>query len=147
MDEASASMPMFSRIVEAGGRKLLDGGIADSIPLRFMEKQGYDKNVVIVTQPRDYVKHRNKAMPLLKLAYRKYPNLIKACAERHKMYNKELRYIRRSESEGRALVIAPPEKLPVGHIEHDTNVLQEVYRIGRMTGMENLDRIKSFIGK
>lgn len=144
---ASASMPMVSRIVEVSGRKLLDGGIADSIPLRFMEKQGYDKNVVIVTQPRDYVKHRNKAIPLLKIAYRKYPDLIKACAERHKMYNKELRYIRRSESEGRTLVIAPPEKLPVGHIEHDTEVLQEVYRIGRTTGMENLDRIRSFMEK
>ena len=144
---ASASMPMFARIVEADGRKLLDGGIADSLPLRFMEKQGYEKNVVILTQPRDYVKPKNKAVPLLKLVYRKYPNLIKACADRHIMYNKELKYIRKAESEGRALVIAPPEKLPVGHIEHDSNILQEVYRIGRMTGMENLDRIRNFIGK
>jgi predicted patatin/cPLA2 family phospholipase len=144
---ASASMPMFARIVEVDGRKLLDGGIADSLPLRFMEKQGYEKNVVILTQPRDYVKPKNKAMPLLKLVYRKYPNLIKACADRHIMYNKELKYIRKAESEGRALVIAPPEKLPVGHIEHDSNILQEVYRIGRMTGMENLDSIRNFIGK
>jgi len=144
---ASASMPMFARIVEADGRKLLDGGIADSLPLRFMEKQGYEKNVVILTQPRDYVKPKNKAVPLLKLVYRKYPNLIKACADRHIMYNKELKYIRKAESEGRALVIAPPEKLPVGHIEHDSNILQEVYRIGRMTGMENLDSIRNFIGK
>ena len=142
---ASASMPMFARIVEADGRKLLDGGIADSLPLRFMEKQGYEKNVVILTQPRDYVKPKNKAVPLLKLVYRKYPNLIKACADRHIMYNKELKYIRKAESEGRALVIAPPEKLPVGHIEHDSNILQEVYRIGRMTGMENLDSIRNFI--
>ena len=142
---ASASMPIFARIVEADGRKLLDGGIADSLPLRFMEKQGYEKNVVILTQPRDYVKPKNKAVPLLKLVYRKYPNLIKACADRHIMYNKELKYIRKAESDGRALVIAPPEKLPVGHIEHDSNILQEVYRIGRMTGMENLDSIRNFI--
>lgn len=142
---ASASMPMVSRIVSAGGRKLLDGGITDSIPLRFMEKQGYDRNIVILTQPRDYVKPRNKMIPLMKLAYRKYPLLVKACAERHKMYNSELRYVRKAEDEGRALVIAPPEKLPVGHIEHDPEVLQEVYRIGRKTGTEYLERVRDFI--
>ena len=142
---ASASMPMVSRIVKAGGRKLLDGGIADSIPLRFMEKNGYDKNVVILTQPRDYVKPRNKIIPLLRLLYLKYPKLVNACAVRHGMYNSELKYVRRSEEEGRALVIAPAEKLPVGHIEHDTDILQEVYRIGRKTGMEYLDRVRDFI--
>ena len=142
---ASASMPMVSRIVEVGGKKLLDGGISDSIPLRFMAKNGYDKNVVILTQPRDYTKHKSRMIPAMKLFYRKYPALVKACAERHRMYNSELKYISKAEKEGGALVIAPPEKLPVGHIEHDTNILQEVYRIGRKTGMEYLDKVIDFM--
>ena len=57
---ASASMPLVSRIVEAGGKKLLDGGIADSIPLRFFQNMGYGKNVIVLTQPRDYIKSKNK---------------------------------------------------------------------------------------
>lgn len=143
---ASASMPLASRIVEVEGRKLLDGGITDSIPLRFMEKTGYDRNVVILTQPRDYRKKPARGIALMKTVYRKYPLLVKAYEERYKMYNEQLKYVRRSESEGRALVIAPSEKLPVGHVEHDPEVLLEVYRIGRNTANEMIDDIRKFLG-
>ena len=139
---ASASMPVVARIVEVGGYKLLDGGISDSIPLRFMESRGYDKNVVILTQPRDYVKKPAGAQKLIKMKYHKYPELRKAIANRHKMYNGELKYIRSAEEAGRAFVIAPPEALPIGHIEHDPEVMLEVYRIGRRIANENLEAVK-----
>jgi predicted patatin/cPLA2 family phospholipase len=48
---ASASMPVASRPVKIGDRHYLDGGMSDSIPLEFMQKIGYGKNVVILTQP------------------------------------------------------------------------------------------------
>lgn len=144
---ASASMPVVSRIVEADGKKLLDGGISDSIPLKFMEKSGYERNVVILTQPRDFVKPPSSMARRMKPLLRKYPNLISAMNNRHKMYNAELKYIRRSEQEGRAFVIAPPEKLPVGHIEHNPDVLREVYRIGRNTANKYLDQIKNFMSE
>ena len=48
---ASASMPMVSEIVEIDGRKFLDGGMADSIPIKYFESIGYDRNIVILTQP------------------------------------------------------------------------------------------------
>ncbi|MBO5382687.1 MAG: patatin family protein [Ruminococcus sp.] len=142
---ASASMPLASRIVEVGGMKLLDGGISDSIPLKFMEKTGYEKNVVILTQPRNYVKKKNNIIPLMKIAMRKYPQLINAMKNRHIMYNDELKYIRSSEQQGKAYVIAPDEKLPVGHIEHNQDILLEVYRIGRMTAMNKINEIKEFL--
>lgn len=142
---ASASMPLASRIVEVGGMKLLDGGISDSIPLKFMEKTGYEKNVVILTQPRNYIKKKNNIMPLMKIAMRKYPQLINAMKNRHIMYNDELKYIRSSEQQGKAFVIAPDEKLPVGHIEHNQDILLEVYRIGRMTAMNKINEIKEFL--
>lgn len=142
---ASASMPIAARIVEVGGYRLLDGGISDSIPLRFMESRECEKNVVVLTQPRDYVKKPAGGMKLMKLKYRKYPELLKAVENRHKMYNGELRYIRSAEEKGTAFVIAPPEALPVGHIEHDPDVMREVYRIGRRIANENLEALKSFL--
>ena len=144
---ASASMPLVSKIVEVGGRKLLDGGIADSIPLEFMEKQGYERNLVILTQPRSYVKEKMGGLGMMKVVLRKYPKLLRAMSKRHEMYNRELQYIRDAEKQGRAFVIAPDEKLPVGHIEHDPRVLQEVYRIGRKSGTEHLAELKTFLGK
>ena len=142
---ASASMPLASRVVEVGGLKLLDGGISDAIPLRFMENIGYERNVVILTQPRDYVKEKSRSLSLIKLAMKRYPELIKAMERRHKMYNGELKFIRSAEADGRALVIAPDAKLPVGHIEHDPEVLREVYRRGRSAAVESLDNVKKFI--
>ena len=63
---ASASMPLVSQIVEIDGQKLLDGGIADSIPVRFFERIGYDRNIVVLTQPADYQKKKNRLMPLIR---------------------------------------------------------------------------------
>ncbi len=143
---ASASMPVAARIVEVGGYRLLDGGVSDSIPLKFMESRGCEKNVVVLNQPRDYVKKPASGMTLMKLKYgRKYPELVKAAENRHKMYNSELKYIRSAEQEGRAFVIAPPEALPVGHVEHDPDVMREVYRIGRRTAERCLDQLKAFL--
>ncbi len=142
---ASASMPVVSRVVEIGGRKLLDGGISDSIPLKFMERSGYDRNVTILTQPRDFVKPPSSMARRMKPLFRRYPELVRAMNRRHKMYNAELKYIRRAEQEGRTFVIAPPEKLPVGHIEHNPDVLREVYRIGRNTADKHIDEVKKFM--
>ncbi|MCR5111736.1 MAG: patatin family protein [Ruminococcus sp.] len=142
---ASSSLPLAARMVDVGGRRMMDGGISDSIPLRFMESVGYQKNVVILTQPRGYVKKPTKAVPMLKIGYRKYPNLVRACAERHRMYNKELRYIRKAEELGSAFVIAPSEKLPISHVEHDPEILQEVYRMGRKAAMDKLEEVKVFL--
>ena len=116
---ASASMPLASKVVEVQGHKLLDGGVADSIPLSYFEQHGYDRNVVILTQPMGFVKERNKLMPLMRIGLRKYPNMIKAMDERHLMYNNELEYVAQREREGRCLVIRPDEKIPIGHISHD----------------------------
>lgn len=144
---ASASMPLASRIVNINGRKLLDGGISDSIPLGFMERHGYDRNIVILTQPRDYEKKDSKSFSLIKRAYKKYPSLVKTYGNRPKMYNEQLKSIRQSESEGKAYVIAPPAPLPIGHVEHNPDKLLEVYRIGRNTAMKYLDEIMKFMGK
>ena len=141
---ASASMPLASKVVELEGMKVLDGGVADSIPLEYFESIGYERNVVILTQPDGYVKEHNKLMPLMRIALRKYPKMIEAMDKRHLMYNKQLVYVYEAEKAGRALVIRPSEKLPIGHISHDPEEMQRVYDIGRQTGEAYIDKIKAF---
>ena len=141
---ASASMPLASKVVELEGMKVLDGGVADSIPLKYFESIGYEKNVVILTQPDGYVKEHNKLMPLMRIALRKYPKMIEAMDKRHLMYNKQLVYVYEAEQAGRALVIRPSEKLPIGHISHDPKEMQRVYDIGRETGLKYIEDIKKF---
>lgn len=141
---ASASMPLASRVVELEGSKVLDGGIADSIPLEYFEKIGYKHNVVILTQPEDYVKKQNRLMLLMRIALRKYPKLIEAMDRRHLMYNRQLEYVREAERKGRCLVIRPDSKLPIGHISHNPKEMKRVYDIGRELGERKLNEIKDF---
>ena len=142
---ASASMPMVSKVVELEGRKVLDGGVGDSIPLAYFERIGYERNVVILTQPEGFVKEHNRLMPLMRLALRKYPRMIEAMDRRHLMYNQELDYVRQAEREGRCLVIRPQEKLPIGHFSHDPEEMQSVYDIGLETGRRYLTDIRRFL--
>lgn len=144
---ASASMPMVSRIVEIGGSKLLDGGVTDSIPLRFFQQQGYERNLVILTQPADYQKRHNRLMPILRLWLHRYPKMIEALDRRHEMYNQQLEYVREEERKGNTYVIRPPQKLVIGHISHDENEMQGVYQMGRRVGEERLKDIVEFLEK
>ena len=141
---ASASMPLVSKVVEVEGRKLLDGGVSDSIPLSYFESIGYDRNVVILTQPLGYRKAPSKLMPLMRLSLRKYPQFVKAMSERYLMYNKQLDYVAQAEAEGRCLVIRPDEKIPIGHISHDAEQMRRVYEIGRQVGERYIEKIKEF---
>ena len=142
---ASASMPMVSRIVEIGDRKLLDGGISDSIPLRFMEQKGYEKNLVILTQPRDYVKKKNSLLPLMKVALKKYPKIVEDMAERHVVYNETLEYIKKQEAEGSVFVISPAAALEIGRTEKDPEKMRAVYALGRKAAEEKLKELKAFL--
>ena len=142
---ASASMPLVSRIVEIEGKKYLDGGISDSIPLKYFESIGYTKNIVVLTQPSDYVKKPNSALPLVKMAYKKYPGLISAMANRHEVYNETTAYIKKCELDGDVFIICPKEPLPVSRTEHNPDKLREAYNLGRTAAEEIIDKIKDFL--
>ena len=142
---ASASMPLVSQMVEIEGRKLLDGGISDSIPLRYFEELGYDRNVVILTQPRVYEKKENGLLFMVRLLYRKYPKLVKAMEERHMVYNETLRYIEKKEAAGEILVLRPWSALPVGRVERNPEKLHRAYRIGREMALERLEEVRVFL--
>lgn len=141
---ASASMPLVSRIVSVGDKKLLDGGIADSIPLKYFKSIGYEKNIVILTQPKGYVKKKNQLLPLMKVALKKYPNAYQAVANRHNNYNESLELVWKEAKAGNVLVICPEEALPIGRTERDPEKLRAVYNIGRNTAEKMLGEIKNF---
>ena len=142
---ASASMPLAAKIVHINGQRLLDGGIADSIPLRYFQSIGYRRNIVVLTQPRDYVKAPTKMRPLINFMLRRHPRFTEASDNRHIMYNEELEYLRREEKAGRAWVLAPESKLPIDHVSHDTDIMDEVYRQGRKAIELRWDELMAFI--
>ena len=140
---ASASMPIAARIVTVEGKKLLDGGIADSIPFRFFREQGYERNLVVLTQPEGYVKKQNSFMRLMRMWLHRHPRIVRALENRHIMYNEELAYIREEEKKPNTLVLRPKGKLTIGHISHDPAEMQATYEQGREVALEKLEEIKA----
>lgn len=142
---ASASMPLVSKPVEIDGLKLLDGGISDSVPLRYFESIGYDRNVVVLTQPSDYRKSRNGLLPLIKLKYRHFPEMVKLMADRHNAYNQTVADITEKEKRSEVLVIRPESPLPIGRTEKDPEKLNAVYQFGRQVAEKRLADVNGFL--
>lgn len=142
---ASASMPLVSNIVEVGGLKLLDGGTADSIPIKFFESIGYEKNIVVLTRPEGYEKKQDPTIKLMKRKYKDYPNYVKACEERYKIYNEQLAYIEEQEKAGNVVLIRPSRDTKIGRMEKNPDKLKYIYKLGRYDTMKKLDEIKQFM--
>ena len=144
---ASASMPLVSKPVKIDGKYYLDGGMSDSIPIEFMIVGGCEKNVVILTQPRDYVKEKASMLPLMKLSLRKYPYTYDAILHRHIIYNDSRARVFQEEKLGNAVVICPKEKLPIDRVEHDPEVMEKVYQLGRQAAEEKVDELRAFFNE
>lgn len=144
---ASASMPIVSQIVELEGRKLLDGGIADPIPVRYFARLGYDKNVAVLTRPLGYRKGKSAVMPFIRRKYRAYPKLIEAMERRRELYNAQLDEVAREEAAGRLFVFRPAQALPVSRIEKDPEKLRLAYAEGRRAAEERLAALAEYLSE
>ena len=142
---ASSSLPFGAPMVKIDGVPMLDGGIADSIPLEWFRSIGYERNIIILTRDKTYHKKKNKMIPLFKTLLHKYPEVAKAMKQRHIMYNEELRLVEEQEKAGKALVIRPSEPITISRTENDPEKLEEVYQLGRKDGIANLKKMRTYI--
>ncbi len=126
---ASSSLPYVTKITYVDGVPMLDGGIADSIPVEYAKSQGYERMVVILTRNKGYRKNE-KQLPVPKVIYRKYPELRKTLASRNAQYNRTMEMIERLEEEGSLTVIRPVHPIEVDRMEKDTDKLGALYQEG-----------------
>ena len=126
---AGSSMPGVSKIVKIDGKKYLDGGITDSIPVRKAIELGYDKIIVITTRPIEYRKNKSK-MKTIQTIYRRYDNFKKAIATRNKRYNETVEEIIKLEKKERLFVIRPSKAVKISRIEKNKDRIEEQYNLG-----------------
>lgn len=141
---ASASLPYFSRVVEFGGKKYLDGGCTDSIPVDAMRKLGYARSVVVLTRDVEYRKKAEKRA-LTSLVYRKYPAFAAALRRRHEMYNAQVERVLELEAAGEIFVIRPLVPPEVGRMEKDPAKVRGAYEAGRTDALARLDELKAWL--
>lgn len=138
--KASSSLPFVSPISYVDGVPMLDGGIADSIPLLRARELGYDNNLIVLTRNKGYRKPQ-KPTTVPPLFYRKYPHLREAIRQRNALYNEQIDMVERLEAEGKLTVIRPIKPIMVDRMERDTDKLLDLYNEGYNCAAE-IDFIK-----
>lgn len=128
---ASASLPFVSRPVRIGERRLLDGGVADSIPLLKALQDGNMRCVVVLTQDASYQKTSSDTAMLAKLCYPRCRAFREKLQNRHQRYNDQLAMVKKMEAEGRAFVIRPQKPVTFSRVEKDKMKLEALYQDGR----------------
>ena len=143
---ASSSLPFVSPMVQVDGIPMLDGGIADSVPVKRAIADGYDYNIVILTRKKGYYKNERSTsmMRLVKLYYRKYPKLAWAMLQRNHVYNQEMDLITRLEEQGKVFVIRP-EVTTVGRTERDLEKLEDFYWHGYEMGKKVYPQLREWM--
>ncbi|MEG1426130.1 MAG: patatin family protein [Oscillospiraceae bacterium] len=142
---ASASLPLLSHMVEIGGKRYLDGGMADSIPLEKSIAMGNAKNVVVLTQALGYQKKPDKLFPIMKVKYRKYPELLAAMQARPETYNRSLEKVAELEKKGEVFVLRPKAPLAVGRLEKDRGKLLGIYELGYQQAEQQGESLLNFL--
>lgn len=128
---ASSAIPAVCKPVTYRGRKYVDGGISDSLPLQHAFRDaGCDRIVVITSKNRDFVKTPEKNRFLYTLICHKYPNVVRALNHRHIMYTKEQKFMYEQEKKGRVYIFAPSQKLNMGTYTMNPETEEELYQMG-----------------
>ena len=143
---ASASLPYVSQIVEFRGKKLLDGGCSDRIPLKAFEKLGFDRNIVISTQPREH-KVKDRDAYLAKFFYRKYPRFCETFARSPLDYERTQVNIDEAQRNGTAFVIRPQASLGIKRLTHDAAEVQIGYEIGQKDALRLIPELTRWLEK
>ena len=143
---ATSAMPFVSKMVEVDGKKYLDGGLSDSIPVEKCKELGYDKIIVILTRPIEYRKNKTNEK-ITKIKYGKYPNLVQTINNRYKNYNNVVEKIIDMENKKEVFVIRPSKTMNIKRIERDTDKLQEMYDLGIEDAKNKLADLKQYLLK
>ncbi|MCK6256606.1 patatin family protein [Fictibacillus sp. KIGAM418] len=142
---ASASLPFMAPVIEYHGKKLLDGGVADPIPVKKAKADGNKRNVIVLTQNEGYRKRKTKMEWLARRVYQSQPGMSDVLLNRYKHYNETLDYIEELEKKNEVFVIRPKQKLDVGRAERNPVKLHALYERGIEDAMNVYEQLEEWL--
>ena len=141
------SLPLLAKVGEIDGEPMMDGGMADAIPIDKAIEEGWDKIIVVFTRDASYRKSAKGDIynsKLVKLLYRKYKGLLKAIDARPKKYNDSIELLNKLESEGKAFIYRP-SGIKLSNNESNADKLREYYKAGYDHAVERFEDLKKFL--
>lgn len=144
MLRATCALPMFFPAIDLDGEKYYDGGLSDPIPVKKALEDGCDKVLLVLTQPRGFIKRLGKYDKMgARMLGRKYPEIKKAILSRPERYNEIIQYCERLEKEGKAMILRPSH--PLNSFESDLRKIEMSYWHGYRMTKEKMKKIKHFL--
>ena len=145
---ATCALPfVFRKAIVVDGERYVDGGVADSIPVRKAWEMGARDITVVLSRPLGYRK-KEKANDdddsLMQKALEKmFGNdaaLLAAMQQRSADYNASLDFIHNPPAGCRIRVIAPPDDFPVSRLTMNLGKIERGYEQGKSAGQAWLNQ-------
>ena len=130
--EGSLVLPVSNHMTRINGDHYLDGGIRHMVSINRSLQTGHDRNLVIVTKDKNYVRKPNGVLltALLKLMYHKYPGMLKTLDGRVASYYAEMDQIYELENKKEAILIRPSRDTGVKRFTGSHQQLDDMYWLG-----------------
>jgi len=141
---ATSSIPLLSQPVDINGKLYFDGGVSDSIPVKYALSK-HEKAVVVLTRPRGYRKEETRGTFLFKLVFRKHPEFLETLLKRNEEYNKTLVFCEQMEREGKLFIIAPAPEFSVGRTEKNYEKRLALYNHGYQLISKEFENLMLFL--
>ena len=143
---ASCALPILFQPVKIGNHYYLDGGLSDSIPYKQAIKEGCDKNIIILTRERGYVKKQERGGVISQKLYKKYPKIVEDLEKRPERYNACIAELMEREKVGEVFVIAPENTYGIGRTESNPDKLKQLYEEGYQQAKKQMPELKKYLG-
>ncbi|MBA4393374.1 MAG: patatin family protein [Desulfobacca sp.] len=128
--QAGSCLPLLQKPVSYKGRILMDGGLADPVPIQKSIADGNQRHILVLTQPKDYRKTSSDFAWLIKRRYQRFEGLRRSIGTRQKRYNETMELIDIMEEQKEIFVIRPQRPLKAGRIERNKDKLYADYDQG-----------------
>jgi predicted patatin/cPLA2 family phospholipase len=134
--KGSCALPMLYRgEVVLGGDRVLDGGVADPIPVEEAYRRGARRILVLRTRPAAFVKGVSLESRILSVLLRRNPRLVEAIRSVPDRYRRAVEFLHRPPPDCTVIQIAPPDALASTRTSRERTRLQQDYDLGRELGL------------
>jgi len=142
--KASSSVPLFyRRACHVGGERLMDGGVADPLPVQEAIRQGAREVVVIRSRPLGYVKSAGLETCLTSLLFKRHAELSGALRRQALVYRNAVSLIENPPEGITIHHITPARPLRTSRTSQDLDALKSDYQLGHEEGTAAVLQIRS----
>ena len=143
--EATSSLPVATRgYCEIAGKKYIDGGLVDPLPVKRIYNWGYKNIVLLRTHTKEVKPDWNIESLYTPFFYRNNPKLQRLVLRNDKIYARQLKYIANPPKDLNIIQVAPEAELECGIIANKIEHIQMDYRYGIEKGMDAIHKLQKF---